>query len=82
MRDRDCPPEIRQLGRTMRRWRDQIAAWHRAQVTNGPTESMNNLSKRIKRVAFGMTNFVHWRIRVLLYAGRPDWSLLSRVQPA
>ena len=82
MRDRDCPPEIRQLGRTMRRWREQIAAWHGAQVTNGPTESMNNLSKRIKRVAFGMTNFVHWRIRVLLYAGRPDWSLLSTAQPA
>jgi transposase len=79
MQDRDCPPEVRQLGRTMRRWREQIAAWHGAQVTNGPTESMNNLSKRVKRVAFGMTNFVHWRIRVLLYAGRPDWSLLSAV---
>jgi transposase len=39
MRDRECPPEIRQLGRTMRRWRTQIAAWHGAQVTNGPTES-------------------------------------------
>ena len=82
MQDRDSPPEVRQLGRTMSRWREQIAAWHGAQVTNGPTESMNNLSKRVKRVAFGMTNFVHWRIRVLLYAGRPDWSLLSTVQPA
>jgi transposase len=40
MRDRDCPPEIRQLGRTLRRWRTQIAAWHQAQVTNGPTETM------------------------------------------
>jgi transposase len=82
MQDRDCPPEVRQLGRTMHRWREQIAAWHGAQVTNGPTESMNNLSKRVKRVAFGMTNFTHWRIRVLLYAGRPDWSLLSTIQPA
>jgi hypothetical protein len=82
MRDRDSPPEIRQLGRTLRRWRTQIAAWHGAKVTNGPTESCNNLAKRIKRVAFGMTNFRNWRIRVLLYAGRPDWSLLTTATPA
>jgi transposase len=81
MRDASCPPEIRQLGRTLRRWRTQIAAWHEAQVTNGPTETMNGLAKRIKRVAFGMTNFVHWRIRVLLYAGKPDWSKLATVTP-
>lgn len=56
----------------MRRWRSQIAAWHGAQVSNGPTESMNNLIKRIKRIAFGMTNFTHWRVRALLYAGKPD----------
>ena len=35
----------------------------------------------IKRVAFGMTNFRHWRIRVLLYAGRPDCSKLALVTP-
>ena len=81
MRDTSSPPEIRQLGRTMRRWRTQIAAWHAAQVSNGPTETMNGLAKRIKRVAFGMTNFVHWRIRVLLYAGRPDWTKLATVTP-
>ena len=51
MRYRDCPPEVRQLGRTMQRWRTQIAAWHQAQVSNGPTETMNALAKRIKRVA-------------------------------
>ena len=39
-------------------------------------------SKRIKRIAFGMTNFTHWRIRVLLYAGRPDWSKLPTAIPA
>jgi transposase len=81
MRDSTSPPEVRQLGRTMRRWRTQIAAWHEGQVSNGPTETMNGLAKRIKRVAFGMTNFVHWRIRVLLYAGRPDWTKLATVTP-
>ena len=81
MRYRDCPPEVRQLGRTMHRWRTQIAAWHQAQVSNGPTETMNGLAKRIKRVAFGLRNFTHWRIRVLLYAGKPDWTKLATVTP-
>jgi hypothetical protein len=42
---------------------------------------MNGLAKRIKRIAFGMINFVHWRIRVLLFAGRPDWSKLTTASP-
>ena len=29
----------------------------------------------------GMTNFRHWRIRVLLYAGQPTWSKLATVTP-
>ena len=29
----------------------------------------------------GMTNFRNWRIRVLLYAGKPDWTLLPTVTP-
>jgi hypothetical protein len=50
MQDASYPHEIRQLGRTKRRWRTQIAAWHQAQVTNVPTETtFNGLAKRIKR---------------------------------
>ena len=41
----DNPIEMRSLGRTLRRWKHQIAAWHSAQVTNGPTEAVNNLIK-------------------------------------
>ncbi|MHB1734422.1 MAG: hypothetical protein ACYCU8_13415 [Ferrimicrobium acidiphilum] len=37
---------------------------------------MNNL---IKRIAFGMTNFANFRIRVLLSDGKPNWSLLATV---
>jgi transposase len=79
--DPSSPPEVRRLGRTIRRWRDQIVAWHTAQVTNGPTESMNNLAKRVKRVAFGFRRFLHFRIRALLYAGRPNWTLLTTHTP-
>lgn len=79
--DREMPPEVRRLGRTIARWRDQIVAWHRSHVTNGPTEAINNLIKRVKRIAFGMRNFRHYRIRSLLYAGRPNWELLDSITP-
>jgi transposase len=80
--DGSCPPEIRSLGRTLRRWRDQIVAWHEARVTNGPTEAVNNLIKRVKRAGFGLRRHRHYRVRALLYAGRPDWSLLDTITPA
>jgi len=37
MVDEVHPIEVQSLGRTLRRWRDQILAWHRAKVSNGPT---------------------------------------------
>ena len=70
------PPEVRQVGRTLYRWRTQIANWHWSMVSNGPTEAVNNLMKRVKRVAFGFRRFDHYRIRALLYAGKPNWELL------
>jgi transposase len=79
--DDNHPPEVRSLGRTLRTWRDQILAWHHAKVSNGPTESMNNLIKRIKRIGFGFRKFAHYRTRVLLYAGRPNWDLLATITP-
>jgi hypothetical protein len=52
LQDDDCPVEVHQLGRTILRWKDQIAAWHKARFTNAPTEAANNLIKRVKRIAF------------------------------
>jgi transposase len=81
MVDSDNPTEVRSLGRTLRRWKQQIIAWHTAQVSNGPTEAMNNLIKRVKRVAFGFKSFRNYRIRALLYAGKPRWELLATIKP-
>ncbi len=80
--DSSHPPEVRSLGRTLRRWHTQIVAWHRARVSNGPTEAANNLIKRIKRIGFGFRRFTHYRLRVLLYAGRPNWDLIDTINPA
>ncbi len=81
LQDADCPTETRQLGRTIARWAHQIVAWHRSRVSNGPTEAVNNLIKRVKRIAFGFRNFTNYRTRSLLYAGRPDWALLATITP-
>jgi hypothetical protein len=81
LQDGDHPLEVRSLGRTLARWFTEITNWHKAFVSNGPTEAVNNLIKRIKRVGFGFRSFAHYRVRVLLYAGRPNWDLLPTITP-
>ena len=81
LQDPGLPAEVNRLGRTLRRWRAQVANWHAARVTNAATEAAINLIKRVKRAAFGFTNFANYRIRALLYAGRPDWTLLDTLTP-
>ncbi len=74
---RAMPPEIQKLGQTIETWFDKVCNFHVARVSNGPTEALNNLIKRIKRVGFGFRNFANYRIRVLLYAGKPNWRVLG-----
>jgi transposase len=73
------PPELRKLGRTIKTWFDKICNVHIARLSNGPTEAMNNLIKRIKRTGFGFRNFDNYRIRALLYAGKPNWRVLGSI---
>ena len=80
LQDPGMPAEINRLGRTLWRWRDQISNWHAARVTNAATEAAN-LIKRVKRAAFGFTNFANDRIRALLHADKPNWALLDTLTP-
>jgi len=73
------PPEVQKLGRTIRKWFDKLCNYHLAKVSNGPTEALNNLIKRIKRIGFGFRNFENYRIRALLYAGKPNWRVLGSI---
>jgi transposase len=59
------------------RWLHEIVAWHRAKVTSGTTESTSNLIRRVKRVSFWLGPFRYYRIGALLYAGKPNWSVLE-----
>lgn len=73
------PKELQALGRTLERWFEKIMAFHFARVTNGPTEGLNNLIKRVKRVGFGFSNFKNYRIRALPYADKPNWRVLDSI---
>ena len=75
------PTRDQQAGSHHRPLDPQITNWHLSKVTNGPTEALNNLIKRIKRAAFGFRNFANYRIRALLYAGKLNWDLLATVTP-
>ena len=78
---RHAVPEVNSLGRTLIRWKTQIVAWHHARVSNGPTEAINNLIKRIKRIGFGFRRFRNYRIRASSKLGKPNWELLATITP-
>ena len=65
--------EIQALGRTLKRWRTEILAHHATGASNGPTEDLNLLVKKIKRCGHGFKRFEHYRLRVLLHCGGIDW---------
>jgi transposase len=69
----DPVAEIRTLGRTLSRWRQEILNHHRTGASNGPTEGQNFCAKQVKRAGRGFTRFSHYRLRVLLYAGGVSW---------
>lgn len=69
----DQVAEIRSLGDTLARWRAEILAHHDTGASNGPTEGLNLLVKEVKRCGRGFENFEHYRLRVLLRAGKPTW---------
>jgi transposase len=66
-------PELHRLARTLDSWRDELLArFTAADVSNGPTEAVNLLIKKIKRVGHGFRNFTNYRLRLLLHCG-VDW---------
>jgi transposase len=62
--------ELSRLARTVRAWEAEILAWHATGgCSNGPTEAVNLLVKKVKRVGHGFRNFANYRLRLLLYCG-------------
>ncbi len=65
--------EIRSLANTLASWRSEILAHHHSGASNGPTEGLNLLVKKVKRCGHGFRNFDNYRLRVLLHAGGVTW---------
>ena len=64
-------PELRSLGRTLKRRRADILAYftHR-HSSNGPTEAINSRLETLRGIAMGFDNFEHHRQRSLIHSGR------------
>ena len=65
-----CPiAEVKRLGKTLRRWREEILAYFTTGgVSNGGTEAINGVIEKTRRLAHGFRNFTNYRIRILLAA--------------
>jgi transposase len=69
-------PELTRLARTIDSWRPELLAYFdTGGVSNGPTEAINLLIKKIKRVGHGFRNFDNYRLRLLLHCG-VDWDTI------
>jgi transposase len=63
-------PELSRLARTVRAWEVEILAFHATNgCSNGLTEAVNLLIKKVKRVGHGFRNFANYRLRLLLHCG-------------
>jgi transposase len=61
--------ELHRLAKTVCRWRHEILAHHTTGASNGPTEAVNLVVKKVIRVAHGFRSFKNFRLRVLLHCG-------------
>jgi transposase len=63
-------PEVARLGRTLAVWRHEFLAYFdTGRASNGPTEAVNLLVEKIRRIGHGYRRFDHYRLRLLLHCG-------------
>jgi transposase len=67
-------PELVRLAYTLDAWREELLAYFDTHgVSNGPTEAINGLIKKIKRIGHGFRNLDNYRLRLLLHCG-VEWN--------
>ena len=82
LQDASCPPEVRQLGRTLVRWNDpdrRLAPGPRVQRADRGGQQPDQADQAGRRS--GSPASANYRIRALLYAGKPNWDLLATITP-
>ena len=76
----DCPiPEVARLAGTLTRWGTELAAcFTEPRASNGPTEAINLLIEKVRRLGHGYRNFDNYRLRLLLNCGTTWDRVLTR----
>ena len=59
-------PILRPFLKTLANWLPYVANFGENRLTNAATEGLNNVIRYVKRISFGLPNFQHMRLRVLL----------------
>ena len=54
---------------TLANWQTEIVNFFHERITSGFVEGMNSKIRVLKRIAFGIPNFDHFRLRVLAFCG-------------
>lgn len=62
-------PELTRLARTVRAWEAPVLAYRTTGLSNGPTEAVNLLIEKVRRIGHGFRNFDNYRLRLLLRCG-------------
>ena len=62
-------PEVDRLSRTLRTWEEETLNYHRTGATNGPTEAVNLIIEKTRRLGHGFRNWDNYRLRLLLHCG-------------
>lgn len=52
--------------KTLKNWKEPITAFANQRISNAVTEGLNNFLRYFKRICFGLPNFKHMRLRVLV----------------
>lgn len=61
--------ELTRLAKTISAWENEVLAYHTTGLSNGPTEAVNLLIEKVRRVGHGFRNFDNYRLRLLLRCG-------------
>lgn len=68
--EHDHIAELVTLATTISTWEKEILAYHHtAHASNGPTEAVNLLIEKTRRIGHGFRNFDNYRLRLLLACG-------------
>ena len=62
-------PELRTLGRTLSRWKNEVLNYFINRLTNARTEGFNNVAKLVIKRAYGYKSYRNYRLRLLSACG-------------